>query len=541
MQAQQQRPAAIAASRPLQQQQQVAASVSRSAPQQQQSQEQQRSYNLSTTYANQNSRSAQTVFSCLYTHQKTQKKKRWKDGRLVLLKTGRAKLHDASPAAGSGDPPLDECEITPAQQRAILASEETRLETERYLITAEGPWTGAPVMPSILQNKTASSMNKILTKKFQKPSRYVPSQQQRPAWQERLAKRQRPLQPGELRRLHYGENSSHPAQPSQPNPNPNPAGYAHNNPNSNSYPNGGNNSRPRGGVLMNQPQHQRASFGSGTAPAPHSFQQPPPPPPVQPDPQNQNPTQQQWNDPPGNDPQQQPANHDPDFTTGPPDSFSLGGGTAHAPDQQQQQPQPFSFASTPPPPQSRGSGGTGTAFLANEFRASQFYGEEEEEEEEEENDTTTVTPQNVAATAATSDVWGMAATTNDNHNYQPATDVWGQFQGVSNLAPSGGIGNDDSSAPLTSEPERPSPVGPTARTGPLKDQAIDQEKPSPAKNPSNASGGSTTTNLHALFGVPPPPALEEETQPPQQASSQFVLPPASDSSSDSEEDHSQEQ
>ena len=535
MQAQQQRPVVVDARPQQQQQQQHVAATSRSAPQQQQQQQQQRSYNLSTTYANQNSRSAQTVFSCLYTHQKTQKKKRWKDGRLVLLKTGRAKLHDASPAAGSGDPPMDECEITPAQQRAILSSQETRLETERYLITAEGPWTGAPVMPStsILQNKTASSMNKILTKKFQKPSRYVPAQaSQRPAWQERLAKRQRPLQPGELRRLHYGESSSHPAHP---NPNPNQAGYSnHNNPNPNlnSYPNG----RPGSGVLMNQPQYQRGSFGSG-APPPPSFEPEQQRPPVQANPllppqQNQN--QQQWNAPPvGDQQQQQPANHDPEFTTGPPDSFSLGGSTANEPDQQQ--PQPFSFAATPPP-QSRGS--TSTTFMANEFRASQFYGEEEEEE----NDTAS---QNVVG--ATSDVWGMAATTtasNETHT-SGSTDIWGQFKGSSDEPgdlSGGGIQDEYSSAPLTSEPERPSPVGPTARTGPLKDQAIDQENPVSANNPSNASGGSTsTTNLHALFGVPPPPALEEETQPQQQASSQFVLPPASDSSSDSEEDHSQEQ
>ena len=167
--------------------------------------------------------------ACLYTKHKTQKRKIWKDGRLVLnANSSRAILHDANPPQGSGDPSLGECEITPCQLQAILrqyhdqnsdtnvgASTTGLLETERYLVEIEGPWTNNPSVsvasalhvPKRLPNgKKSSTMKKVLTSKFQKPKSYVPPPPgtQRSRMEEVLAKRRRPLQPGELVARHYG-------------------------------------------------------------------------------------------------------------------------------------------------------------------------------------------------------------------------------------------------------------------------------------------------------------------------------------------------
>ena len=89
-----------------------------------------------------------TYWACLFTKHKTQKRKVWNDGRLVLT-SSRATLYDADPPPGSGDPILGECEITPNQLQTILirlqhdtannvnSPQATTLEMERYLIEVE--------------------------------------------------------------------------------------------------------------------------------------------------------------------------------------------------------------------------------------------------------------------------------------------------------------------------------------------------------------------------------------------------------------------
>lgn len=153
-------------------------------------------------------------FQCLYTKQKTQKRKVWSDGCLVLNGI-RAVLHDANPAPGSGNPTLDECEITTAQRTALVAGQEDRIETDKYLIQVEGPWISQ--LPSSYVTKKpkmgiSTSIQKLVRNKFRKPPNYVPphsstfgptmKQQQR--LHSILGKRRRPLQPGELERIHHG-------------------------------------------------------------------------------------------------------------------------------------------------------------------------------------------------------------------------------------------------------------------------------------------------------------------------------------------------
>ena len=151
-------------------------------------------------------------FACLYTKHKTQKRKVWQDGRLVL-QSSRARLFSATPVAGSADPMLDECEISGTQRQNLAQSHETQIETERFFIQIEGPWvepTTRGLHPrNVNSNAVSSSMQKLMQRKFQRPSAYVPPPPAaRPnRLQPVLGKRRRPLQPGELERIHYGSSS----------------------------------------------------------------------------------------------------------------------------------------------------------------------------------------------------------------------------------------------------------------------------------------------------------------------------------------------
>jgi hypothetical protein len=173
--------------------------------------------NATTTHRPSQQQQQQHQFSCLYTKHKTQKKKIWQDGRLIL-KGFLAVLHSANPAPGSGDPTLDQCELTRPQTNNIQQGHESNLETEKFLITVEGPWA-RPSVQSLAHKPVggvSTSMTKVLTKKYKKPGTYVPphpmqSAQQQPSV---LGKRRQPLQPGELQRRHYGSVS----QPNYPEP-----------------------------------------------------------------------------------------------------------------------------------------------------------------------------------------------------------------------------------------------------------------------------------------------------------------------------------
>lgn len=150
-------------------------------------------------------------FACLYTKHKTQKRKVWNDGRLVLRFRG-AVLHDANPTPGSSDSSLDQCELSNAQIHVLLQSNEMRLESEKFLIEVTGIWrnpafasTGQAAAP-----KACSAMQKVLSRKFQRPRTYIPPPpvSRQNSFHPVLGKRKQPLQPGELVRMHHGRGDS---------------------------------------------------------------------------------------------------------------------------------------------------------------------------------------------------------------------------------------------------------------------------------------------------------------------------------------------
>lgn len=166
--------------------------------------------------------------ACLYTKHKTQKRKVWNDGRLVL-RGASARLHDANPLAGSADPCIDQCEISPAQMDSL--SDGASLEMENFLVNVEGPWTGSSSasVPSSSSSKPKApsiGMKKVLARKFQKPVRQRPPAPGVPQHCSTLAKRRRPLQPGELQRHYYGPSASQQVLAPAPSSNPPVQGHA---------------------------------------------------------------------------------------------------------------------------------------------------------------------------------------------------------------------------------------------------------------------------------------------------------------------------
>ena len=149
-------------------------------------------------------------FACLYTKHKTQKRRVWHDGRL-LVRQRSAIVFEANPPPGSADPPLDECTLTDNKRQAIIQNKEMRLESDKFLIDVDGPWR-KPLSDAnkTIAPKVSSSMQKLFNKKFQKPRAYIPPNpaDQPNRLQTIMGKRKRPLQPGELVRLHYGEGAT---------------------------------------------------------------------------------------------------------------------------------------------------------------------------------------------------------------------------------------------------------------------------------------------------------------------------------------------
>ena len=129
-----------------------------------------------------------------------------------------ASLFDAHPPPGSGDPKLDECCLSRLQCDALIRQMETRLETEKFLVQVEGPWIASTASVALAKPNALVSqgMKKVITRKFQKPGKYVPKhpmqeQQNQPPG---MRKRQRqPLQPGELQRRYYGDAMSQQSGP----------------------------------------------------------------------------------------------------------------------------------------------------------------------------------------------------------------------------------------------------------------------------------------------------------------------------------------
>lgn len=187
-------------------------------------------------------REARNEFQVLFTHQKTKKKKSWKDGRLVLVGT-RCSLYDAVALPGSSGGAIDALDLNPREAQLLRQANflEDNLESEKFLIQVEGPWIDAPAASGSsacnsnnpLWNKQQLSFNsrnasnnigarvgrkppsqsagmkRLMSNKFKVPSRVRPlhpeEKRRRALANSGMNKRNRPLQPGELERQYYGD------------------------------------------------------------------------------------------------------------------------------------------------------------------------------------------------------------------------------------------------------------------------------------------------------------------------------------------------
>ena len=149
-------------------------------------------------------------YTCLYTTQKTQKRKRWSDGKLVLNLNNHQALLYAIPVTGAA--PLDTLEMSAWQTNAMKSRKLDELEFEKYLVQIDGVWDkvkdeGLDLTRAGVGNTSASSsMQKLLSKKFVRPAPFVPRLNSSSNTNFEVSKRRRPLQPGELLRQHYGED-----------------------------------------------------------------------------------------------------------------------------------------------------------------------------------------------------------------------------------------------------------------------------------------------------------------------------------------------
>ena len=167
------------------------------------------------------------TFVCLYTKHKTQKRKIWNDGKLVVnTRTCCVRLEEITSSCENMpikiiplSSVLDETELSKQQIAQLMQPENQEhypmIEFEKYLVSSVQredttlPST-ATSTKSVSAGSSTTGMQKLLTRKFQPP--LVPSSKYRPP-QELAAthfqKRQRaaPLQPGELEQRYYNSIS----------------------------------------------------------------------------------------------------------------------------------------------------------------------------------------------------------------------------------------------------------------------------------------------------------------------------------------------
>jgi hypothetical protein len=421
--------------------------------------------------------------SCLYTQHKTQKRKIWNDGRLVLSST-RASLHDAHPPPGSGDPKLDECELNRSQCDALLRQIENRIVTEKFLIEVTGPWTVSTV-PMEMTNRNplvSQTMQKVVMRKFRKPAVFIPRNPTQERRNQVPAKRARPLQPGELQQRYYGLAAAQPEQ----------------------WPTSWNQAPPN--MHGNQPNGTRTvRFQQG-----HGERQP-----------TQNQTEPQYDNP---NPQLSvlacPSPSEYSSRQQVPPSAPLQVANRHLRNTMSPSAPPHSFAPLQEtlriPAQSgvrsNDANITQNVFVSNGFNPNNFYGEDEELSQEDSNEA-----ENLG--------WRISSPTLRS-NESPK-----QFPILENRYHNGNSRNGKTAEPIQ-PPNGPSESSPDEPAGDLLSR--------------NKTGQALSTNqLLMIFGAAPPsaPVLADTrddfnlaAQVPESATQfEFVLPPASDSSSDDDD------
>lgn len=253
-----------------------------------------------------------THYSCLFTKHKTQKRKTWHDGKLTVQPSGRVTLEKISFQIVNSDVncSLDAIDIHLSGIAAIKNGNLSELEFEKHLVTIEGPYHAPAenpthsitprvgrVCPNDARKDTfqtrqnaSNGMKKLMSKKFQVPSKFIPSHPSQKENIRTIVSRKRPLQPGELVRKHYG----HPNVGLQPTHAAPPAGYSMppqysgTNQNRQHYQNSSlqpsqqqamNSNRQSHGQLENPTPCARMNTGGSYEPQsfPHAARNPPPP------------------------------------------------------------------------------------------------------------------------------------------------------------------------------------------------------------------------------------------------------------------------
>lgn len=167
-------------------------------------------------------------YSCLYTKHKTQKHKKWNDGKLVVNPSGLTHLFPdcSSVIQSESNAVLDTLVVSLDQVKQLVSGVVTDLEMEKYLIEIESEWkpqpppqvitgNGAPAGGSanpryhtsskkLVAKKRSNGMQKLLNKKFRKPTKFIP----KPLPPTNLMSRKRPLQPGEYLRQFNGNGNN---------------------------------------------------------------------------------------------------------------------------------------------------------------------------------------------------------------------------------------------------------------------------------------------------------------------------------------------
>jgi len=151
-------------------------------------------------------------FCCLFTKMKTQKRKIWQDGKLVL-NGASVSLYDAHPPPGSCGTQLDQTELSRVQVHNLVHLLEGRVETDKFLIQVDGPWQVMAGCSTFTHTTplVSKGMQKLMKKKFRKPGRFLPTDPKihQSNLQQSSAKRPRkPLQPGDLEQRYYGNQQA---------------------------------------------------------------------------------------------------------------------------------------------------------------------------------------------------------------------------------------------------------------------------------------------------------------------------------------------
>jgi len=179
-------------------------------------------------------------YTCLYTKHKTQKRKKWNDGKLTVHRSGLIHLYGSTGTtiitSNNTNMTLDTLAITIDQVQLIFKGNITELEMDKHLIEIEGEWNNNTSSSSsgsgsgstttiaattstssmdggnrLLKRKNTNGMQKILNNKFKKPAKYIPqptnnanSNANSNSSANAMNQRKRPLQPGEYMRQFHG-------------------------------------------------------------------------------------------------------------------------------------------------------------------------------------------------------------------------------------------------------------------------------------------------------------------------------------------------